>query len=161
MKKIKTGVVKIVSEKRSWYERILAAVFYAIGFYLLFLFYKNVEYTFTKEYYIISFKVLSAFIIVFTFGIKFSYTVNHHFNFDEKKYREYWSVGPFGMGKWKDLKDLDRVSTFLNSQEYCEVNIWDSKNKRYHIAAFYKIDDAVAYGRELANKLKIKFLERG
>lgn len=160
MRKIKTGVVKIVSGKRSWYERFLAAVFYAIGFYLIFLFYKNVTYTFTEDYYIRSIKVLSSLIVIFTLGVKFSYTVNHHFDFDLKRYREYWSVGPFGMGKWKNLKELDRVSTFLNTRKECEVNIWDVKNNRYKIAVFDKIDDAVIYGRDLANNVDIKFLER-
>lgn len=160
MRKNKTGVIKIVSEKRSWYERILASVFYAVGFYMIFLFYKNIPYTFTEEYYIKNIKVLSALIVVFTFGIKFSYTVNHHFNFDLKRYREYWSVGPFGLGKWRSLKELNRVSTFLNNKNYCEVNIWDIKNNKYKITAFNKIEDAVIYGRDLAKNLDIKFLER-
>lgn len=160
MRRRKTGIVKIVSEKRSWYERILASVFYAVGFYLIFLFYKNVEYTFTEDYYINSIRILSCLIVVFTFGIRFSYTVNHHFNFDLKRYRKYYSVGPFGVGEWKNLKDLDRVSTFLNSQGYCEVNIWDIKNNKYRIAFFDEINGAVEYGRNLAEKLEIKFLER-
>lgn len=127
---------------------------------MIFLFYKNIPYTFTEEYYIKNLKVLSALIVVFTFGIKFSYTINHHFDFSLKRYREYWSVGPFGIGKWRKLKELNRVSTFLNARKECEVNIWDIKNNKYKIAVFYKIDDAVEYGRKLANNLDIKFLER-
>ena len=160
MIKNKTGIVKIVSGKRPWYERVLASVFFAAGFYLLFLFYKNINVTFTEDYYISSFKVLSSLIFVFSLGIKYSYTVNHHFDFDLKKYRKFVSVGPFGFGKWQNLKNLNRVSTFVNRQGNCEVNIWDVKNNKYRIAYFYKIEDAVSYGRDLAEKLEIKFLER-
>ncbi len=94
------------------------------------------------------------------FGIKFSVLESHHFNFQEMKYRKFYSVGPVGFGKWKRIRKLDRVSTFLNVREECEVNIWDVKNKRYRIAVFDEIDNAVIYGRDLAKNLEIKFLER-
>lgn len=156
----KTGIVKIVSGKRPWYERILASVFYGSGFYLIFLFYKNVEYTFTEEYYISNLEVLSALVVIFSFAVRYSYTVNHHFDFDRKRYRKYFSVGPIGIGKWEKLKTLIRVSTFLKGQGNCEVNIWDVHNKKYRIAYFFEVEDAVTYGRTLADKLEIKFLER-
>ncbi|PQJ68522.1 hypothetical protein [Polaribacter butkevichii] len=154
------GVLKIVSVKRAWYERLLAAVFYAATVNVIFLFYLNNSVSFTEKYYIKSLRLLSSLIFVFSFGVRFSYLVNHHFNFDLMKYRIYWSVGPFGFGKWQDFKKLDRVSTFLNKRKECEVNIWDVKNKRYRIAVFDEIDNAVIYGRDLAKNLEIKFLER-
>ncbi|MGJ8745231.1 hypothetical protein [Polaribacter sp.] len=154
------GVLKIVSEKRAWYERILAAVFYAISVYVIYLFYLNNSVSFTEKYYIKSLKILANLIFVSGLGIRFSYVINHHFNFDVMKYRVYWSVGPFGFGKWKDINNLDRVSTFLNVREECEVNIWDVRNNRYKIAVFDEIDNAVIYGRDLAKNLEIKFLER-
>ncbi|ARV16122.1 hypothetical protein [Polaribacter sp. SA4-12] len=154
------GVLKIVSEKRAWYERLLAAVFYSVAVYVIFLFYLNNSVSFSEKYYIKSFRILSSLIIVISFGIRFSYVVNHHFDFALMKYRVYLSVGPFGVGKWQDIKKLDRVSTFLNLREECEVNIWDIRNKRYKIAVFEEIDNAVDYGRDLAKNLEIKFLER-
>lgn len=93
-------------------------------------------------------------------GIKFSVLESHHFNFQEMKYRKFYSVGPVGFGKWKRIRKLDRVSTFLNVREECEVNIWDIRNKKYRIAVFDEIDNAVIYGRDLAKNLEIKFLER-
>ena len=156
----KKGVIKIVSEKRAWYERLLGAVFFAIAVYIIILYFLNNSHTFREEYYIKNIRVLTSLVILIGFGIRFSYTINHHFNFDYMKYRTFYSVGPFGVGKWEDLKDLDRVSTFLNSRKECEVNIWDIRNNRYRIAIYYEIDDAVEYGRDLAKKLEIKFLER-
>lgn len=93
---------------------------------------------------------MSRLIIVITLGVRFSYTVNHHFDFNLKRYRKYYSVRPFGLGKWKSLKELNRVSTFLNNNGYCEVNIWDIKNNRFKLTAFYKVEDAVEYGRDFS-----------
>ena len=156
----KQGVVKIVSQKRAWYERLLAAVFYSISIYITVLYYINNPFSFTEVYYINNIRTLSLLVIIMSFAIRYSYTVNHHFNFDFMKYRIFYSVGPFGVGKWKNLNSLDRVSTFLNSRKECEVNIWDIKNNRYKIAVFDEVENAVEYGRNLAKNLEIKFLER-
>lgn len=156
----KKGVVKIVSEKRAWYERMLGAVFFAIAVYIIILYFLNNTHTFTEEYYIKNIRVLTPLVVIVGFGIRFTYVVNHHFNFNYMKYRIYYSVGPFGVGKWKNFSELDRVSTFLNSRNECEVNIWDINNNRYRISNFDEIKDAVEYGRDLAKNLEIKFLER-
>ena len=154
------GILKIVSKKRPWYERLLAAVFFSIAIYVIATFYLNNPVSFTESYYRISFRVMAGLVLIISFGIKFSVVINHHFNFELKKYRAYWSVGPFGRGEWEDFRTLDRVSTFLNNRNECEVNIWDIKNRRYRITAFDEIDDAVNYGRDLAQKLDIRFKER-
>lgn len=154
------GVFKIVSKQQPWYMRILAAIFFGATIYIIFLFHLNNPFSFTEEYYIKGIKVLAAIIVLVAFGIKYSFVINHHFDFKLKRYREYWSVGPFGRGTWKPMKELNRVSTFLNNRELCEVNIWDIKNNRYLITAFDEIDDAVEFGRDLAKKLEIKFKER-
>jgi hypothetical protein len=76
------------------------------------------------------------------------------------KFRTYYFIGPLGYGKWEKFKKLDRVSTFLNKDNFCEVKIWDIKNNNYKIAVFQEIDDAVKYGKELASGLEIRFKER-
>jgi len=154
------GVLKIVSKKQPWYFRLLSAIFFSVAAYLILLFHLNQSFSFTEKYYIRGLKVLALVIILVAYGIKYSFIVSHHFDFDLKRYREYWSVGPFGKGKWRSMQDLDRVSTFLNNNKFCEVNIWDIKNNRYSITAFEEIDDAVVYGRKLAENLKIRFKER-
>ena len=154
------GVVKVVSQKRTWYERLLAAIFYSIAAYIIFMFYLNNSVSFTEEYYHKSFTILAGLIFIVSFGVRFSYIVNHHFNFDFMKYRVYWSVGPFGVGKWQSFEKLDRVSTFLNTRNVCEVNIWDIRNNKYKISTFDEIDEAVNYGRDLAKKLNVRFKER-
>ena len=114
-----------------------------------------------SEKYVISFLHLLKFeLVLIGFALPFAISVSHHFNFEEMKYRKFYYVGPLGYGSWKKINKLDRVSTFLNTRNECEVKIWDIRNNRYKIAAFDKIDDAVIYGRDLAGNLKIKFLER-
>lgn len=156
----RSGVLKIVSKKQPWYFRLLSAIFFSAAAYLILLFYLNKSFSFSEKYYISGLKILALVIILVAYGIKYSVIISHHFDFDSKRYREYWSVGFFGKGKWKSMQDLDRVSTFLNSKKYCEVNIWDIKNNRYSITAFEEIDDAVIYGRNLAENLEIRFKER-
>lgn len=146
--------------KRAVLSRILSAVFYAIMLYVLVLFFINNSFEFT-EYYLISFLHLVKFeLILIGFALPFSLSVAHHFNFEEMKYRKFYYVGPIGHGVWQNFKKLDRVSTFLNSRNECEVNIWDIRNNRYKIAVFDEIENAVIYGRDLAENLKIRFKER-
>ncbi|PWG05679.1 hypothetical protein [Polaribacter aquimarinus] len=156
----KKGIVKIVSNKRAWYERLLGAVFFSIATYSVIIFYINNGVAITEDYYKISFRVLAGLIVLVAFGIKFSRVLSHYFDLELNKYKAYWSVGPFGFGSWVNTNKLDRVSTFLNNKNYCEVNIWDVENNKYSITSFYEIDDAVNFGRELAIKLDIKFKER-
>lgn len=124
------------------------------------MFYRTVSASFTEQYYITSVKKLAFFIFYLAVGIWYSLILNYHFNFDLKKYSVYWSLGPFGIGKWKDIKKLDRVATFLNTRKECEVNIWDIRNKKFKVAAFDSIGAAVSFGRELAEGLEIRFKER-
>ena len=155
-----TGVIKIVSQKRAWYERLLAAIFFSLAVYFIFTFYINVSLAYTEKYYIKSFKTLAVIIFLVGMGLRFSATLNHHFDFNLMRYKAYWSAGFFGLGKWESILTLNRVTTFFNSRGKCEVTIWDVKNNRYKIASFHKVEDAVIYGRNLAEKLEIKFLER-
>lgn len=146
--------------KRSLFNRILSSVFYAAAIYVLALFFIRKPFSFSESYVISFLHILELEIYIIGFALPFSVSVSHHFNFKEMKYRKFYYVGPIGYGSWKNLRKLDRVSTFLNSRKECEVNIWDERNNRYKIAAFDKIDDAVIFGRDLAGNLKIKFLER-
>ena len=156
----KKGVVKIVSTNRTWYERLLASVFYAAAVYIIVLFYINNGVETNEKYYIKSIEVLAGLIVIVSFGVRFSIKLSHHFNLELNKYRPYWSVGPFGKGEWITINKLDRVSTFLNSRNECEVNVWDIENNKYKITAFNNVDDAVSSGRELSNKLNVIFKER-
>ena len=142
--------------KRSIFSRALAAIFYSLTLFLVYKYF-IIESSFSLNKLRSNVFSITSLIIL---GIKFSVLESHHFNFQEMKYRKFYSVGPVGFGKWKRIRKLDRVSTFLNVREECEVNIWDISNKRYRIAVFDEIDNAVVYGRDLAKNLEIKFLER-
>tara|TARA_R110002153_G_scaffold35096_4_gene104598 strand:+ start:2265 stop:2741 length:477 start_codon:yes stop_codon:yes gene_type:complete len=146
--------------KRSIFSRLLSAVFYAIMVYVLVLFFLNNAFEFTEKYFISFLHLVKFELILIGFALPFSLSVSHHFKFDEMMYRKYYYVGPIGYGVWQKFKKLDRVSTFLNSRNECDVTIWDIRNNRYKIAVFNKIDDAVIYGRDLAENIEIKFKER-
>lgn len=146
--------------RRSIIDRIFASFFFAVGLYVLVLFFINIPIVFTKYYVDSLNRIFAMELTLIGFALPHAISIAHHFNLQEMKYRKYYYIGPIGYGKWYNLKKLNRVSTFLNSGKDCEVNIWDIKNNRYKIAAFSNIDAAVIYGRELAKTLKIKFKER-
>ncbi|MFY9241542.1 MAG: hypothetical protein WAO74_00790 [Polaribacter sp.] len=153
-------IVVISFGKRFLLSRILAALFYATAIFLIYnYFVLHKKFVRIHEYIEMRNGFYSIFILLF-FAVRFSLNVSFHFNFEEMKYRKFYYVGPIGYGTWKEFKKLDRVSTFLNSRNECEVNIWDIRNNRFEIAIFDEVDHAVLYGRDLAETLKIKFLER-
>jgi hypothetical protein len=157
---MKSKNVIILLGKRSIFSRLLSAVFYAAMLYVLVLFFFKNSFEFSEKYLISVLHLIEFEILLIGFALPFSLSVSHHFNFVEMKYRKFYFVGPIGYGIWEKFKKLDRVSTFLNSRNECEVNIWDIRNNRYKIAVFDKIDDAVIYGRDLAENIEIKFKER-
>ncbi|MCL7752174.1 hypothetical protein [Polaribacter sp. Z022] len=154
------GKVFIYRGKPPIISRIIASIFYASFLTVIFLYIKNVIYSNPLGYFGNIYTTLMVALPLFVGGFSFSLTSSHEFDFDNKKYREYINIGAFGYGYWEDFNELNRVSTFVNSKGYCEVNIIDIKNKKYNTLAFKNIDDAVVYGRDLAKNLEIKFLER-
>ena len=154
------GRVVIYRGKRSVFSRILASIFYALCICGILLYVKNNIYSISSGYFGNIYTTLQITIFLFLGGFIFSFTSSHEFDFDKKRYREYISVGPLGYGYWEDFNKLKRVSTFLNSNGYCEVNILDVNNKKYKTLAFKEIDDAVKYGRDLAKNLGVRFIER-
>ena len=154
------GKVIIYRGKPPVFSRIIASIFYALFLTTIFLYVKNLIYSYPFGFFGNIYTTSLIALPLFMGGFSFSISSSHEFDFDKKKYREYISIGTFGYGSWEDFNKLKRVSTFVNSKGYCEVNILDIKNKKYNTLAFKKIDDAVEYGRNLAKTLEIKFLER-
>jgi hypothetical protein len=157
---LKNKNVIISFGKRPLINRVVAAFFYSLILYTLYRYHIDEDLFSNLSSYQKQKSFLYSVAIYFVIAIKLSVVVNHHFNFQEMKYRKFYSVGPIGFGKWHVFKKLDRVSTFLNSSDKCEVNIWDVKNNKYKIAVFDVIEDAIFYGRDLAKNLKIIFKER-
>ena len=153
-------IVKIVSNKRTWYEIVLAIIFYLIALYFIIDFYVNNGFDKSEIYYQNSFRVIAELSVLLGLGIFFSRVYVYHFDLKLNRYKSYWAVGPFGNGSWTNINKLDRVSTFLDRNGVCKVNIWDVENNKYGIASFDEVEDAVKYGRELAETLNIKFKER-
>jgi hypothetical protein len=154
------GKILIFRGRRSFFSRILASVFYALAISALLLYTKNKIDSISSGYFGNIYTTLQIFLPLMAGGFSFSFSSHHEFDFTKKKYREYITVGPFGYGTWENFAKLKRVSTFLNSNGYCEVNILDVNNRKYNTLAFKEIDEAVEYGRDLAENLEIKFLER-
>lgn len=155
-----TGKVIISFGKRSVFIRILAALCFATAFFLMYKYFAFGQNLIELNKYVSLRNGVLPISLLLIFAFRFSINVCFQFNLQEMKYRKYQFIGSIGYGKWKKFKKLDRVSTFLNKRNECEVNIWDIRNNRYKIAVFNEIDGAVLYGRDLAKTLNIKFKER-
>ena len=157
---METKNVIIFFGEKSILSRIIASIFYSLFIFLLYKFFTSDISFFELKSHSKQRGIVFGILIPLIIAIKFSISVSHHFNFKEMKYRTFYFIGPFGYGFWKKFKKLDRISTFLNQRDECEVNIWDIRNNKYKIAAFDEIENAVIYGRDLAKEINVKFKER-
>jgi len=154
------SVLIIDSGNRSWFERVLAAVFYTCAFFLIIKFIINVEPEFAEWYYIRTLKVLSFLIFILTLAVYYSLTKSFHFDLINKKYRAYYQIGPFGYGKWRNHLKFKYIVIYLNSNEDYLVNIWDVKNNRITVGTYSNLGEANEFGILLSKGLDIKLQER-
>jgi len=154
------NVLIVDSGNRSWFERILAAVFYTCAIFLIINFLINVEPELAEWYFIRILKVLSFLIFILTFAVYYSLTKNFHFDLINKEYRAYYQIGPFSKGKWKKHLDFKFIVIYLNSNNDYLVNIWDVKNNRITVGNYESLEEANKFGALLSKELKIRFQER-
>lgn len=92
-------------------------------------------------------------------GIFFSKVKNIHFRLEENKYKEEYCVGPFRLGKWKDLPKTEYVSVFKQLKENDDyiyrTNLWYSRNKHYVIYENLDLDISLEMGKAIAKTLKV------
>jgi hypothetical protein len=154
------GILIIDSGNRWWLERVLAAVFYTCAIFLVIKFIINVEFELAEWYYIRILKVLSLLIFILTLAVYYSLTKSFHFDLINEEYRVYYSIGPFGFGKWKRHLKFKFIVVFLSSNDDYLVNIWDVKNNRITVGNYGELEDANEFGALLSKELNIKFQER-
>lgn len=101
--------------------------------------------------------------IFFLTGLRFSLVRTLYFDPVERKYKKESSVGPFHIGKWESLPEVEYVSVFRqvlkNGSEIYTVNIWYAVSK--HIVVYDNIELEPAYqmGLYIAKKMEVDFLD--
>ncbi|WP_275315092.1 hypothetical protein [Tenacibaculum bernardetii] len=140
--------------------RFMAAILYAFAVFILVKFFINTSVS-TVENYTISFlHILEMEIYIITLALLASVVNNHHFNLKESIYRKYYSVGPFGYGKWQTISKLTYTSIYLNSNDVYEVIIWDESNDRFKISFHNEENNAIETAKYVADKLSIDYYTR-
>lgn len=101
--------------------------------------------------------------IFFLTGLRFSVIRTLYFDPDKKKYKKESSVGPFHIGNWEPLPEVEYVSVFrqvmTNGKVIFNVNIWYGVSK--HIVVYDNIELEPAYqmGIYIAKKMGVDFLD--
>lgn len=93
-------------------------------------------------------------------------------NFNDRKYRMITAFGPQGFGEWEPLPPVKCVSIFKTQlvsstygrsnasittrQNVIQVNLATEQNKRIRLFETENMDEAFAFGQEVAQKLELK-----
>lgn len=150
----------IVSQgNRPFWQIILAALFFTGMVIFLYYFFITFNIYDSVTRFKGSLHFLQIAIFLFAAGISFSAVRDYHFNFQEKKYKILFCVGPVKIGKWTKFKSLEYISVFKNSKNFFEINLWYNKNKHFNISKYDQENFALFAGKELAKKLNIDLLD--
>jgi len=150
----------IISEgSRPFWQLIIAAFFYTVAIYFLYLFFSTIDLYAKSKAVKSSFSALEAGILAFMAGMGFSSTKDYYFDFKNNRFKPVFRVGPIKIGKWQALKKLEYISIFKNPKEEFEVNLWYDRNRHFNISLFDVKNDAISEGKQIAKELSIKLLD--
>lgn len=158
---MKRKLVILQGEKRWIAERILASIFFATIAYVSFIFFFKTPILFTSKYLESFSSYLYLVTTCLTFGIYYSYQEHHHFNLKDNKYRTFYTVGSFGIGKWRSIDVLSYTAVnHITSKDIYEVNVWDESNNRFKVSYHDDKEQAKETARVLAKDLNIDFYDK-
>ncbi|MBU2907086.1 hypothetical protein KO529_19955 [Arenibacter algicola] len=155
----------IISEGfRPLWQTLVAAAFYTLAVILLAMFFFGFEIFPDKGMdNSWNFRVFYIAVACAAQGILFSSVKSIFFDLKNKKYKEEYRVGPFGVGKWKALPTIEYVSVFrqlkANGSYTYEVNLWLKGNKSFTIYETGDMATTFAMGESTARSLKVDLLD--
>ena len=160
MDKIKDFEVCVFEGKRSWYELLLASVFFSIFIYVLILLFYN---TYFELSLIVFLKRLASTIglggFCFIKGLQFSATKNMLIDLDTNTIVSRYIVGPFTYDSKTKAAEFEYVSFFKNKEDSFGTNLWYKVNRHFKMYSFEKEEAARKFSIEIAKKLNIDLLD--
>jgi hypothetical protein len=160
MDKIKDFEVSVFEGKRSWYDLLLASVFFSIFIYLLILLFYN---TYFELSLIVFLKRLAPTIglggFCFIKGLQFSATKNMLIDLDTNTIVSRYIVGPFTYDSKTKAAEFEYVSFFKNKDDSFGTNLWYKVNRHFKMYSFEKEEAARNFSVEIAKKLNIDLLD--
>ena len=158
----------IISEgERPVWQIVVASLFFTLSIFIItYYFYQYGSSILMNLIYAL---IIAAYYFFVAFcamlmGLRFSMKNTMFFDLENRKFKDQYKVGPFKMGKWKLLPELEYVSVFKNGRDIFEINIWHRKNKKYtdkhfNIYNYHEEEEAFETGFYIANQLNIKLLD--
>lgn len=152
--------ISILAKKRSWYELVLAAIFYGIFIYLLgiviYVIYLGISF-------ILFIKLLTAFVSVggfcFIYGLTFSATRDIIINVTDSIIITRYVVGAFSYDVKSNVTEFEYVSFFQDKWGEYGTNLWYVKNRHYKMCSFESKEAAYQFCLNISNKLDIEILD--
>ena len=152
--------VAIFEKKRSWYELLLASVFYSAIIYMvtLIVYYGFIEVS--TEICIRACVTLVFFgTYCFVYGLKFSATKNLLVDLDTNLIISIYIVGPFSYDVKSKVTEFEYVSFFQDKWGEYGTSLWYVKNRHYKMYSFENKDAACQFSLDISNKLNIDLLD--
>ncbi len=148
----------IKAPKKPLINRIVFALLYTILSAYLIYFIKGIIYS--QE---LNIPVLIAEIIFMSMLLIFPTTLiggyNIHFNFEYRKIKYEYEIGPFNHSeKWQELDQLEYISIFEGLGCY-RINLWHKTNKILNLMTVESYNESVRNGHLIAYKLNIDLLD--
>lgn len=160
MDKIKDFEVCVFEGKRSWYELLLASVFFSIFIYVLILLFYNTYFELTLIGFL---KRLAATITIGSFsfvkGLQFSATKNMLIDLDTNTIVSRYIVGPFTYDSKTIATEFEYVSFFKNKDDSFGSNLWYKVNRHFKMYSFENEESVRKFSIEIAKKLNIDLFD--
>lgn len=154
------SIVSVFEAKRSWYELVIAAVFFsvtiAVVIFVIFINY-NIHSLLT---FITSMRILALIgVMSFVAGLKFSQVRNLQIDFHKNLIITRYVVGPFSYKTESKVTEFEYVSFFKVNNTCFGTNLWYVKNRHFEMYEFETKERAYQFSLDLSTKLKIDLLD--
>lgn len=151
--------IEYIERKNSLFFRVVAALCFTATIGLIVYFFSTMKFSWEKKYLYAHFDLLQVVFVLVFFGIYCSYTINCHFDFEEKRFKREFALGVLKFGKWKPLPKIDYISLYATGQNVFQVNLWNYKNKHWDLYEEFNYKDAFRIAFELSELLNIDLLD--
>ena len=152
--------VSIHEKKRSWYELLLASVFYSAFIFMVIL---VIYYGWIEESSMIFIRASVTLLLLGTYcivyGLKFSATKNVLIDKETNTIVTRYVVGPFSYDLKSKVTEFEYVSFFQDKLGEYGTNLWYVKNRHYKMYSFESKEAAYKFSLDVSNRLNIDLLD--
>jgi hypothetical protein len=152
--------VTIFEGKRSWYELVLAAVFFGVFVYLLLQTLYAPFVIHSLKYFLMNLRLTVGIgLYCLAMGLRFSTTKNTLIDIDTNRIVTRYVVGLFSYGITSKVNNFDYISFFKDRNDCFSTNLWCVGNRHYKMYTFETKEAAFEFSLDVAKKLKIDLLD--